>query len=69
MPKKVKSKLKPCPFCGSRATFSSPMSTIPGYQLGCGDREGCDVAPYSRIFSTRSKAIIAWNRRARRSKP
>ena len=56
--------LKPCPFCGGEASFSDPMHAIPGFQIGCMDREGCDFSPYSLIFKTEDEAVAAWNKRA-----
>jgi hypothetical protein len=60
---KADKKLKPCPFCGAKASFSEPMASIPGFQLGCSDREGCGVAPYSKVFASKIACIETWNKR------
>ena len=59
-----KPELKPCPFCGRKASvekthgITSPVT----YSVGCLD-ESCIGFP-SVTFQTRKDAIAAWNRRA-----
>ena len=51
------SDLKPCPFCGMKATL---ISTI--HQVRC-DNIRCDVMPNTWAYDTDDETIKAWNRR------
>jgi len=55
------SKLKQCPFCGSRFPFiwSDFNTEIPAFSVLCPD---CDVE--TAEFTTKEKAVTAWNTRA-----
>lgn len=57
-------RLKPCPFCGSKATLYSFRSTLRQhlvYYIECND-EYCSVM--TRVFYDKDDVINAWNRRA-----
>ncbi len=54
-----RSSLKPCPFCGGKATaFQASGEADYAAMVGCGE---CDVG--TTCFETREEAIEAWNRR------
>ena len=54
-------KLKPCPFCGSKAiTLTSVYSDL--HQVGCSNLS-CKVLPQTWDYDTLEEAIEAWNRR------
>lgn len=63
-------KLKPCPFCGGKASFLvAPVGPFEKYpQVGCFNSE-CDVQPTADIFApsfddeARGRLIEIWNRR------
>ena len=59
--KKMKDKLKPCPFCGFRA-FAHKMPKIDGYRAYCGN-EDCDIQPQTRLCYSREEAVEIWNKR------
>lgn len=51
--------LKPCPFCGGKATLCKPYITMtPVYWVKC---EACECE--SSTFKTKEEAEKAWNRR------
>ena len=50
--------LKPCPFCGGKATMYT-FSVVKDYHVSC---DGCGA--YSDDYRTPKKAAAAWNRRA-----
>ena len=52
------SELKKCPFCGGEATIYGSKT---GYGVMCKDKTFCAVLPAG--FSTKEKAITAWNTR------
>jgi len=56
--------LKPCPFCGRRASLEETheINSPVMFSVGCLD-ESCIGFP-SVTFQTRNDAIAAWNRRA-----
>lgn len=56
----MSNKLKPCPFCGGKASVKDYLKVK--YAVGC-DTGGClaSLFPYDTI----EEAIAAWNRRAR----
>ena len=54
-------KLKPCPFCGSKViTLASVYSDF--NQVGCSNLS-CSVLPQTFGYDTMEEAIEAWNRR------
>lgn len=57
-PKKEKTELKPCPFCGEKADYSQSVN-MGGWKVLC---ERC--GGQTRFFRTPEQAIEAWNRRA-----
>ena len=54
-------KLKPCPFCGGKATQRD--NSLAGWMVFC-DTAGCRVVTETAPFDTRDQAIEAWNNRA-----
>ena len=52
-------KLKPCPFCGGKATMEKHEYGV--IELGC-DNVGCIVLPSAKHLSEEA-AAKAWNRR------
>lgn len=61
-------KLKPCPFCGGKASARRlPYSRTDedAYIVFCDNRDGkCLAEPCTNRFDTREKAIEVWNKRA-----
>lgn len=57
--------LKPCPFCGGRGKLYKVWS---GYSVKCCGDERCHLqaVPFP-AYTTKERAIEAWNRRAQRS--
>ena len=56
-------KLKPCPFCGSRAKIHKRSDGY--YYVDCSlDNGFCHVIPRTWIYDTPEEAAEAWNRRA-----
>lgn len=53
-------KLKPCPFCGSKADFEPKEITFYGVWIKCPQ---CGIELHN-IYETREDAANAWNRRA-----
>ena len=57
-------KLKPCPFCGSRAFMRNEKGQIGTiHRVYCGN-EDCPVEPETHWYWRKEEAIEAWNRRA-----
>lgn len=53
--------LKPCPFCGSKATLHERTD---GFYVDCASQyRFCTVLPSTWIYKTEEDAIEAWNRR------
>ena len=58
--------LKPCPFCGGRASvkkFVSKNGAFEIYNVYCMN-EDCRVEPITHDYFHKEEAIEAWNRRA-----
>jgi len=51
--------LKPCPFCGAKATARRSKLIIGAYEVKCRDGHINGL-----IWDTKQKAIAEWNRRA-----
>jgi len=58
----MKTKLKPCPFCGSASIYISEK-LHPLYIISC---NGCEVQ--TDIHNPKEDAIKAWNTRAKEEK-
>ena len=60
--------LKPCPFCGSKATLQSGRldGTHMTYWVQCDVDKGvlCPCVPYTYDCDTAEEVVEAWNRRA-----
>ena len=64
--------LKPCPFCGGKARMKYGRYNLLGAYGGAeNDREWagvyckkCNVSQPPRLYSTKTEAMEAWNRRA-----
>ena len=62
-------KLKPCPFCGGKATVMSwEFTDEMGYNVVCNSNEKCPYFPMFDppdypMFDTKKDAIKAWNTR------
>ena len=52
--------LKPCPFCGAKASLQHPGGD---WFVTC-DGLDCKLLPYTHYQRTREAAIAAWNTRA-----
>lgn len=58
----MENKLKPCPFCGSKATLHERAD---GFFVDCSTQFGfCSVMPATWVFKSEDEAIEGWNRRA-----
>ncbi len=61
-------KLKPCPFCGSKAEFGysslGPVNESPVLEFHCVDCKN-DECSATISAKTKAKAVKAWNRRAK----
>ena len=53
--------LKPCPFCGEKATIYQDLECGGYYRVGC---LYCDMYVNTPIFDNPEEAIEMWNRRA-----
>lgn len=61
--------LKPCPFCGRKPSKvrenHHPSINATFYSVECkAPSSKCGTNPRTRYFTTKEKAIEAWNRRA-----
>lgn len=56
-------KLKPCPFCGGKATIGK-IEYNATYYVRCSNTKICFVNSYTRAFDEIEDAINAWNKRA-----
>lgn len=54
--------LKPCPFCGGRASVRHHGDMIESYLVYCMN-EDCKVEPQTHTYLRKEDAIEAWNRR------
>ena len=64
----MQNELKPCPFCGGKATVSKVPEGLNGsglYVVGCNEDELCmgNINHFTMLFLTRRLAINSWNRR------
>ena len=64
-------KLKPCPFCGGKASVFKAYRVVYGINLGLGtaytvacETERCVLEGGGGLFDSEYSAIKAWNRRA-----
>ena len=56
--------LKPCPFCGGKASFLTVEQTdgTRGYEVSC-ENAACEVCSCTMLHPTKAEAAAAWNRR------
>jgi Lar family restriction alleviation protein len=61
---KLENDLKPCPFCGGKATLLGVVDEIRGgkHFVSCFNRS-CKVTVETEFCETEKKAIAAWNKR------
>lgn len=58
----MREELKPCPFCGTQATYEDEADgTNRPHYIGCADSH-CQMGT-GRYFETKHAALIAWNMR------
>lgn len=57
--------LKPCPFCGGKASFLTVEQTdgTRGYEVSC-ENAACEVCSCTMLHPTKAEAAAAWNRRS-----
>ena len=53
--------LKPCPFCGGEALVK--RNFYGNYYIAC-NNENCLCVVFTIVFTRKSEAVNAWNRRA-----
>lgn len=62
-------KLKPCPFCGGKATLMTKVGPAgnyrPFYQVCCVNL-CCEVLPETVMSQSEERVRMAWNRRGKR---
>ena len=63
------SKLKPCPFCGTKSAVLNEYTAMSGhsyYYIECRNKK-CNINPVTHNFGTEEEAIKAWDTRYERT--
>lgn len=61
--KAYEEQLKPCPFCGGKATFHECLG-MSAFEAFCSN-ENCQVTPITDYYTNPEEAIKAWNKRGK----